>query len=168
MRIEQTRKLLSAGILPSPAPTQDVDALREKLGAPGMKVLQFAFGGDSTHAYLPHNYDGDCWVAYTGTHDTDTVRGWYHSAPDAVKHRYRVYVGRDGNDTAWDFIRMAWGSTARWSVAQMQDVLSLDGHARMNTPGVADGNWCWRVRDLPMHDAQRLAELSWVYGRRGL
>lgn len=148
--------------------TPDVNALREKLGVPGMKVLQFAFGGDAEHAYLPHNYVGDCWVAYTGTHDTDTARGWYHSAPEAAQHRYRVYAGRDGNDTGWDFIRMAWGSRAQWAVAQMQDVLNLDGHARMNTPGVAEGNWCWRVEDLPMHDAQRLAELTWVYGRRGL
>lgn len=145
--------------------TPDVAALREGIGVPGMKVLQFAFGGDATHEYLPHNFQGSRWVAYTGTHDNDTALGWYRSAPEKVQHRYRVYCGRDGSEPGWDLIRMAWSSTAQWAVAPLQDVMNLGGEARMNVPGVAKGNWCWRTTDLPYPAAERLAQLGWAYGR---
>lgn len=145
--------------------TPDVEALRREVGAPGMKVLQFAFGGTSDHEYLPHNFQGSSWVAYTGTHDNDTAVGWYHSAPEKVQHRYRVYCGRDGSEPGWDLIRLAWQSTAEWAITPMQDVLNLGGEARMNTPGVAKGNWGWRTTELPLHLAHRLAQLGWAYGR---
>ncbi|MFT4974528.1 MAG: 4-alpha-glucanotransferase [Myxococcota bacterium] len=145
--------------------TPDVAALREELAVPGMKVLQFAFGGDASHEYLPHNFEGSRWVAYTGTHDNDTALGWYRSAPEKVQHRYRVYCGRDGAEPGWDLIRAAWGSTAEWAIAPLQDVLNLGGEARMNTPGVAKGNWGWRASDLPHHSAERLALQGWAYGR---
>jgi 4-alpha-glucanotransferase len=146
--------------------TPDVEQLREAVGAPGMKVLQFAFGGNASHAYLPHNYPHPHWVAYTGTHDNDTAVGWYHSTTERARHRYRVYTGRDGREPGWDLVRMAWSSTAQWAIAPLQDVLNLGGEARMNTPGVAKGNWGWRTHDLPLHAAHRLAELAWVYGRK--
>lgn len=145
--------------------TPDVEALRERLGIPGMKVLQFAFGEDANHAYLPHNFEGSRWVAYTGTHDNDTALGWYRSAPEHVQHRYRVYCARDGSDPGWDLTRLAWSSTAQWAITPLQDVLNLGGEARMNTPGVAAGNWRWRTPDLPIHTAHRIAELNWVFGR---
>ena len=146
--------------------TPDVEQLRDDLQVPGMKVLVFAFGKDAHHSYLPHNFPHPRWVAYTSTHDTDTARGWYDHAPEAARHRLRVYVGRDGSEPSWDLIRLAWSSTARWSIAPMQDVLALGSGARMNTPGTAQGNWRWRTTDLPADAAHRLAELAWVYGRR--
>ena len=145
--------------------TPEVLALREQAGLPGMKVLQFAFGDDAHHDYLPHTYDGRRWVAYTGTHDNDTCRGWYASAPEAVRDRYRRYVGRDGSDPAWDLIRLAWASVADDAIAQMQDVMDLGGDARMNVPGTTEANWSWRIGEVPWWASGRLAELSQAYGR---
>ncbi len=147
--------------------TPEVDALRDELGYPGMRVLQFAFGDDARNPYLPHNYVQNT-VAYTGTHDNETTRGWYASQPEIVRHRVRVYLARDGSDIAWDLIRLAWQSVAAIAIAPLQDVLDLGNEARMNFPGRADGNWRWRVRaeQLTTDVAQRLAELSAIY-RRG-
>ena len=145
--------------------TPDVEALRDGLGLPGMKILQFAFSGDPDHAFLPHNWAHPRWVAYTGTHDNDTARGWYQSADEETRHRYRVYVARDGSEPSWDLIRLAWSSVARWAVAPMQDVLSLGSEARMNTPGLATGSWTWRCPVLPEHAAWRLRELAETFGR---
>ncbi len=145
--------------------TPDVEALRRSVGCPGMKVLQFAFGEGPDHPYLPHNYRGRDWVAYTGTHDTDTVRGWYASTGEGDRDRYRRYVGRDGSDVAWDFIRLAWSSVADTAIAPMQDVLDLGSEARMNVPGTAGGNWGWRVSQVPHWAQGRLRDLAESYGR---
>jgi 4-alpha-glucanotransferase len=145
--------------------TPDVIELRDTLGLPGMKILQFAFGDDPSHPFLPHNWTHPNWVAYTGTHDNDTARGWYHTADADSRHRYRVYCGRDGGEPGWDLIRLAWSSIASMAIAPLQDALSLDGWSRMNTPGLAEGNWSWRVVDLPDHAARRLRELGECYGR---
>lgn len=145
--------------------TPDVIALRDGLELPGMKVLQFAFTGNANHAFLPHNYAGDRWVAYTGTHDNDTARGWYSNAPEGEKHQYRVYAARDGSEPHWDLMRLAWASVAQWAVAPMQDVLGLGAEARMNTPGLAAGNWTWRAPILPDDAASRLRSLAETYGR---
>lgn len=145
--------------------TPDVVALREDLGLPGMKVLQFAFGGDWTHAFLPHNYVGTNWVAYTGTHDNDTALGWYEAAGDVVQHRFRVYTGRAGTDAVWGLLREAWASVADTAVAPMQDVLGLGSDARMNVPGEATGSWSWRMRDLPWDKCGMMRSLSEVYSR---
>jgi len=145
--------------------TPDVEELRDELALPGMKVLQFAFGGKSDHGYLPHNFQHDRWVAYTGTHDTDTTVGWYEKAPESVRHKYRVYVGRDGSDPAWDLIRLAWASTAQWSIAPLQDVMGLDSSARMNIPGDPAGNWLWRTIWLSDKLANRLHMYNEAYGR---
>ena len=146
--------------------TPDVVELREQLGYPGMKVLQFAFGDDARNPYLPHNYERNC-VVYTGTHDNETTRGWYAGQPERIRHRVRVYLARDGSDIAWDFIRLAWGSVAALAVAPLQDVLNLGNEARMNFPGRGEGNWRWRVRagQLDQGVAHRLAELTAIYGR---
>jgi len=153
--------------------TPAVIALRETLGFPGMKVLQFAFGEDAArevpfgeNPYLPHNYE-EPYVAYTGTHDNDTTVGWYASRGEDEKHAIRRYLGRSGDDVAWDFIRLALASVARYVIVPLQDVLSLGSEARMNVPGVPADNWAWRYRDdmlLPEH-AERLAELTATYGR---
>jgi 4-alpha-glucanotransferase len=146
--------------------TPDVEALRQHIGAPGMKILQFAFGGDGSHAFLPHNFPDSNWVAYTGTHDNETARGWYESAPEAARHRFRVMQAVSGHDCAWDLIRMTWSSTADRAIAQLQDVLDLGSAARMNTPGTIQGNWGWRMpHPAPRAAAERLRELAWAFGR---
>jgi 4-alpha-glucanotransferase len=145
--------------------TPDVEQLRDELGLPGMKILQFAFGTNAGHPFLPHNYQGTKWIAYTGSHDNDTAVGWYESANDEVKHRFRVYTGRDGSDPAWGLVRETWASVAETAIAPMQDVLKLGGEARMNTPGVATGNWGWRLRELPWQVCAPLSELCKAFGR---
>ncbi|MCP4808320.1 MAG: 4-alpha-glucanotransferase [Proteobacteria bacterium] len=145
--------------------TPDVEALRDALGAPGMKVLQFAFGDDDMrHTFLPHAFETPNVVAYTGTHDNDTAQGWYDAAPEEVRHRFRVYARSGGS--AWDLVRLAWMSTAHDAIAPLQDVLGLGNEARMNVPGVAEGNWGWRTSGVPGREhADRLRELTWASGR---
>jgi 4-alpha-glucanotransferase len=140
--------------------------LRDQFRLPGMKILQFAFGEDADHEFLPHNYPVRCAV-YTGTHDNDTARGWYEKAPEPERHFCRLYLGVDGHDIAWDLIRAAWSSVAEAALAPLQDFLSLGSEARMNFPGRPDGNWTWRARadQLNPQVAARLAELNRVYGR---
>ncbi len=143
-----------------------VQQLRDDFGLPGMKILQFAFGDASDHPFLPHTYTHPNWVVYTGTHDNDTVRGWYASADPRTTHNYRVYCGRDGQDVAWDLIRLAWSSVAADALAPLQDVLDLGQEGRMNTPGTVEGNWSWRTSALPGPNlAQRLRTLTEAYGR---
>ncbi|TLN06261.1 4-alpha-glucanotransferase, partial [bacterium] len=124
--------------------TTDVVELREHFHLPGMKILQFAFATDATEPFLPHNYPVNC-VAYSGTHDNDTTRGWYDSAPEAERDFCRRYLARSGGDIAWDMIRAVWSSVASFSLAPMQDFLNLDTTARMNMPGRLGGNWGWRM-----------------------
>ncbi len=145
------------------------DAVRDLLaqtGLPGMRVLQFAFGGKADDVHLPHNHVPNS-VAYTGTHDNDTTLGWWRSAPDHVTDHARRYYGIDGHDMVWDLIRSALGSVAQTAVIPMQDVLALGAEARMNTPAVGDGNWGWRLQadQLRWDHAARLRDLCTLYGR---
>ncbi|MEJ2667431.1 MAG: 4-alpha-glucanotransferase, partial [Deinococcales bacterium] len=146
--------------------TPAVDKLRDDNGLPGMKVLQFAFAGDASDPYLPHNYPRNC-VVYTGTHDNDTTAGWYAQAPEAERDFVRRYLARDEGNLAWEFIRLAQASVAELAMAPLQDVLGLGSEARMNTPGRASGNWSWRFAwsDLPEWLAPQLHELARLYGR---
>jgi len=153
--------------------TDEVHALLRATGYPGMKVLQFAFGDGvgRPNPYLPHGYRDPNYVVYTGTHDNDTTRGWYRSAPPDQRQYVQQYIGRPA-DTAdaeivWDVIRLALASVADTSVVPLQDVLCLGSAARMNTPGAAEGNWSWRVRgeELTPEGADRLAALTHLYGR---
>jgi 4-alpha-glucanotransferase len=148
--------------------TPEVDALRDANDLPGMKVLQFAFAGDASDPYLPHNYGPD-FVVYTGTHDNDTTRGWYDSAPDDERDHVRRYLARGDSHVALDLIRLAQGSVARTAVFPLQDALELGSEARMNRPGSAEGNWSWRFgwSDLPDWLAQQLREMAVLYGRVG-
>lgn len=123
--------------------TDEVRALREEAGFPGMRVLQFAFGNDKNNAYLPHSCDKNS-VMYSGTHDNDTTQGWYETATEAEKDHYRRYLNVDGSDVAWDFIRLAFASPAVFAIVPAQDVMNLDGSHRMNRPGIAGGNWGFR------------------------
>ncbi len=131
--------------------TPDVIALRDKFTLPGMKVLQFAFRLDAEDPFLPHNYPVNC-VAYTGTHDNDTVRGWYDSAPETERDFCRRYLSRSGTDISWDMIRSVWSSVAMMSLAPLQDFLNLGSEARMNFPGKLGGNWTWRMAASAMDE----------------
>ena len=123
--------------------TPEVHALRERLQIPGMSVLQFGFGDEGAHMYLPHRAAGK--VIYTGTHDNDTVLGWWQSGAAEYERRHaEAYVGRCDDGIHWAFIRAVQNSPACLSVVPLQDVLGLGSEARMNTPSLYGGNWRWR------------------------
>ena len=147
--------------------TPEVEALRDRFGFPGMKVLLFAFGSGPQNPFLPHNYAHSNFVVYTGTHDNDTAWGWWgERASEAERDFARRYLAVDGSDIAWDLIRAAWRSVAKWAIAPVQDVLGLGNEARMNYPGRMSGNWAWRmVGRLPRETLARLAEFNALYGR---
>jgi 4-alpha-glucanotransferase len=144
-----------------------VHDLRNGLGLPGMKVLQFAFATDEDDDFLPHNYPENC-VVYTGTHDNNTIRGWWDEESTPAERRFvRRYFGVSGRDIVADFLRGAWQSVARIAVAPMQDLLELPASSRMNVPSVPAGNWQWRMPadSLSPELAQRLADLNTAAGR---
>lgn len=146
--------------------TDDVHRLREEAGLPGMKVLEFAFS-DPSNAYLPHNFQPGC-VCYTGTHDNDTAAGWYASAPERERAFAERYLGTAGAENIrLALLRAGQGSAAELFVAQMQDYLGLGSESRINVPGVAEGNWLWRM--LPGQATAELAEeirvMTSIYGR---
>ncbi|MEI8029971.1 MAG: 4-alpha-glucanotransferase [Comamonadaceae bacterium] len=124
--------------------TPDVIALRDGCGFPGMKILQFGFGSDGTHEFLPHNYGNAC-VVYTGTHDNDTARGWWDNAPQRERQFAGSYLAANTHDIHWAMIRAACNSVAHMAVFPLQDVMGLDSSHRMNLPGTLGGtNWVWR------------------------
>jgi 4-alpha-glucanotransferase len=147
--------------------TPQVHALRERLGIPGMRVMQFGFDNPGAHIYLPHRFEPNT-VVYTGTHDNDTSAGWWRSLANERERRFAAaYLGADDDDVAWAFIRAAEDSVARYCVVPLQDVLSLGSEARMNTPSRLDGNWAWRygAGALTPELAERLAVLTEVADR---
>ena len=149
--------------------TSDVEQLRRRFAFPGMRVLQFAWGGDIDNPYLPHNHAADS-VVYTGTHDNDTTVGWWAGIDDGMRRHVCDYLATDGHEIHWDLIRAACASVADTAVIPLQDVLGLDGRHRMNTPGQADGCWAWRFepQQVPAEAAQRLAALCRLHRRDGM
>jgi 4-alpha-glucanotransferase len=147
--------------------TPEVEALRDQFQLPGMRILQFAFGGAVEDRFLPHNFETPNTVIYTGTHDNDTTRGWYGALPEHQRDFVRRYLARDGHDIAWDMIRLAWSSVADYALAPLQDVLDMGTDARMNLPGRAAGNWGWRCTADQLNEGvlHRLRDLTEVYGR---
>jgi 4-alpha-glucanotransferase len=145
--------------------TDDVRALRDRFNLPGMKILQFAFEDDDS-AYLPHNHPYNC-VCYTGTHDNDTTTGWYATAPEKARDKVRRYMNTDASQVSWDFIRTCFGSVAKYAIIPVQDILCQGSEHRMNIPGIADGNWSYRVRKGLLNDdvARRLLDVTRLYGR---
>jgi 4-alpha-glucanotransferase len=147
--------------------TPEVHALRERLKIPGMAVLQFGFGDEGSHMYLPHRCDRER-VIYTGTHDNDTTVGWWNSG--AAEHERRnaeAYVGRSDDGIHWSFIRAAQSSVASLSITPLQDVLGLGSEARMNTPSLYGGNWRWRFASAQLMPdlSAKLAHLAEVTDR---
>lgn len=148
--------------------TPDVEALRSAFAFPGMRILQFAFGGGSANSFLPHRHRNDT-VVYTGTHDNDTTRGWWDTATERERQHVRDYLGVDGHDIHWDLIRAACASVADTAIHPMQDILGLGTEHRMNYPGKSEGYWEWRLDWSEVHPehANRLAHLCCLYGRDG-
>jgi 4-alpha-glucanotransferase len=144
--------------------TDAVERLRRGLGFPGMVVLQFGFGSDDPdNVHTPANHAEDT-VVYSGTHDNDTVIGWYASLPDEVRAEVEAAIENAGvreRARHWSLVRLAHASPARVAMVQMQDVLGLGSEARMNTPGRASGAWRWRLEKLPTAaQARRLREVT--------
>ncbi|MGA2545902.1 MAG: 4-alpha-glucanotransferase [Rectinemataceae bacterium] len=153
--------------------TDEVKALRDGLGFPGMRILQFAFDAsesgtafDPKNAFLPHNYTERC-VAYTGTHDNDTLAGWIAQADAAERDYVERYLGFAPVDPAQALLRELMKSTAAWAVFPLQDILGLGSEARMNMPSTLGGNWAWRMAEnaFSRKIASSLAEMSRLYGR---
>jgi 4-alpha-glucanotransferase len=147
--------------------TDDVTRLRLDCGFPGMRILHFAFGGDAANPYLPHHYEPNT-VAYTGTHDNDTTVGWWRHAPAPERLAVCDYMGPTMHtEPHWTLIRTLSQSVANTVVIPFQDVLGLDEHHRMNTPGVALGCWEWRFdwRQVDHTPAERLHAMAKAHGR---
>lgn len=146
--------------------TEDVTALRRSLNIPGMRVLQFAFDGGEANPHLPIAHGPDT-VCYTGTHDNDTTLGWWQQLDDTRRRRVCDYFSSEQPPMPSALIDLAWSSTAPLAMVPMQDLLGLGSEARMNWPGVAQGNWRWRFdwSQLPDDLAPRLAAQLAAQGR---
>jgi 4-alpha-glucanotransferase len=147
--------------------TPEVDALRERFGLPGMKVLQFGFSSRGAHSYLPHRYERNA-VVYTGTHDNDTTRGWWENGASATeKAAVKAYLHPEEHDVVWAMMRAASASVADICLFPAQDVLNLGSEARMNVPALPKGNWSWRCPEHAWNArlAHKLAELAEVTDR---
>jgi 4-alpha-glucanotransferase len=148
--------------------TPAVEKMRNRFNFPGMRILQFAFDDPTPeNPYLPENYEPNT-VAYTGTHDNDTVLGWYATLAPEKREIMKQYAGSDEEPVGWQLIRLAWKSAANLAIVPLQDILGLGTEARMNTPGITDGNWRWRFHSDQLTDSlvDRLTELT-ILSRRG-
>lgn len=148
--------------------TEDVYKMLAEVGYPGMKVLQFAFGGDSTSEHLPHNFTSSNCIAYTGTHDNETLKGWVSSqSADSLKY-CMAYLGiKKKKDIPKGIIKQTWASVAQTAIAQIQDFLNSDPSARMNTPSTLGCNWQFRTTESDFTDklAKRILKLNKLYNR---
>lgn len=147
--------------------TPSVIRLVKKSGFPGMKVLQFAFDSREESDYLPHNYTNNC-VVYTGTHDNETMRGWYEHTNRHDRSFARRYLDiHSTKNIAWKFIRCAFMSVADTAIIPMQDYLNLGDEARINTPSTLGGNWIWRMQHGVCTEdlAEQMRSLAKIYGR---
>jgi 4-alpha-glucanotransferase len=148
--------------------TPEVEALRDKFDFPGMKILQFAFDSDRANAFLPFNYARRNCVVYTGTHDNNTTLGWFNERSPEEQAKVIDYLGCVCPEGVhWSLIRLALSSVGDLAIFPMQDILGLGSEAKMNAPGVADGNWQWRYNSEVLNSnlSDRLKHLTYLYGR---
>jgi 4-alpha-glucanotransferase len=174
----QLFRVLEAALGPLPLVAEDlglitpeVDALRLEMGIPGMRVIQFGFSDKGAHIHLPHRYVPSM-VAYTGTHDNDTTRGWWARIGEAESRAVEAYVGHipegvGGSSPVWPLARATSASVAQLSIVPAQDLFELGSESRMNTPAVASGNWSWRAPEASWTPelAAKLADLVEVTDR---
>ena len=146
--------------------TPDVDELRDKFGLPGMKILQFGFDKAEANPYLPHFFTTNS-VVYTGTHDNDTVMGWYSLLDDEDKQKFHDYAGNSQEEVHWQMIQLAMASVSGYAVIPLQDVFGLGSDARLNIPGTPTGNWQWRFKgeELLPEYADRLSLFCRLFNR---
>ena len=138
---------------------EPVYELRDRFGLPGMKVMHFAFGGEQDHPFLPHTYPERC-VAYLGTHDNDTTRGWYEGTSDEERHRVRVYMSCPDEEIVEAMSEALFGSRADLVILTAQDLWELGAEHRMNTPSTVDGNWSWRMTSAQLEDEEAWSVLG--------
>jgi len=150
--------------------TEDVVQLRKSIGAPGMAVLQFGFGSDADNPHLPHNHERN-QVVYPGTHDNDTIRGWWDILKQEEKSNVLKHLKiTEEDDISWALIEAVLSSVARTAIIPMQDLLGLGNSARMNIPATQFGNWGWRMPSTMSFDslepeATKLRNILSMYGR---
>jgi 4-alpha-glucanotransferase len=152
--------------------TPEVETLRDELGFPGMKVLQFAFDGNPDNSFLPHNFTSPQCIVYTGTHDNDTTVGWFLSdrLDDGQRENVKLLANRDSGDQRaihHDLIFLAQSSISKLSIFPLQDILGFGGDCKMNSPGIAEGNWRWRcgVEFLTPEVAEQLKRSTQRFNR---
>ena len=147
--------------------TEEVKEFLAETGYPGMKILEFGFGGGDSE-YLPHNYIKNC-IAYTGTHDNDTFLGWFEKTGSKKEVRNAIrYLGLNEEEGYnWGFIRGIWSSVANTAIAPMQDFLNLGNEARINLPSTLGTNWQWRAKkeDINENLANKIYKFTKLYGR---
>ncbi|MDY4077289.1 MAG: 4-alpha-glucanotransferase [Clostridium sp.] len=147
--------------------TDEVKEFLAETGYPGMKILEFAFGGGDSE-YLPHNYIKNC-IAYTGTHDNDTFLGWFEKTGSKKEVRNAIrYLGLNEEEGYnWGFIRGIWSSVADTAIAPMQDFLNLGHESRVNLPSTLGINWQWRAKkeDINENLANKIYKFTKLYGR---
>ncbi len=149
--------------------TDGVRKLLSDTGYPGMKILQFAFDSREDSDYLPHNYDKNC-VVYTGTHDNNTMKGWYNEIIEVDREMSKDYINNKNvidDEIHWDFICLAMRSVANTCIIPLQDYLGLDKEARINTPSTLGNNWCWRMKEdcISKELVKKIKKLTMLYGR---
>jgi 4-alpha-glucanotransferase len=144
----------------------EVTQMRQDFNLPGMVILQFAFDSDADNPYLPHNHK-PVSVVYTGTHDNNTLKGWFDGLDQTQRNKVCEYLGMNEVSMPWPMIRMALDSVCNLAIVPMQDLLELDARHRMNTPGKSEGNWHWRFEwDWVQESlARKLKYLNELYGR---
>ncbi len=146
---------------------QSVYDLRDRYHLPGMKVLQFAFGSEQNISpHIPHNFHPN-FIVYTGTHDNNTTKGWYHLDKQRIHTPLSNYLNKELSEAtvAEELSRMAYGSIARTVILPMQDILKLDERARMNTPSSITNNWTWQLRPAELERAGPLRLWVNLYNR---
>jgi 4-alpha-glucanotransferase len=147
---------------------EDITTMLQSTGFPGMAILQFAFSNFPSSTYLPHNqYQNN--VMYTGTHDNNTLRGWFNSLGEMERHNIRRYIKSDNDSIVWALLIEAYKSTCNTAIICTQDILGLDETARFNTPGTQTNNWTWRMTEEQFVSLKRCAgglkELAEIYAR---
>jgi 4-alpha-glucanotransferase len=139
-----------------------------KAGYPGMKILQFAFGNGPKNEYLPHNYDHNNQVVYGGTHDNETIEGYFRSQkPEKLKYAMEYMNVNDPSKLTDAVIRMGYATSSNAAIYQVQDILELDNSARMNEPSTVGKNWQWRLAKGQLTEAhmERVKSYTCIYGR---
>ncbi len=146
--------------------TPEVEELRDNFEFPGMKILQFAFHSDKDSGYLPHNYESN-FIVYTGTHDNDTLKGWFYNLEDHIKEKVLEHADCSDDQIIKKMIRLAWSSVAKMAIIPLQDLLELGSDGRMNIPGTSSGNWQWRFKyeQLKPSSAKWLNHITKLYNR---